>query len=40
MRRRKATQADLLFSVATAPSGLVKIILKQEQGWAYVKSGI
>ena len=40
LRRRKATEADLLPSATTVPSGLVEIILKQEQGWAYVKGGI
>ncbi len=32
---------DLLFPyVNTVPSGIVEIILKQEAGWSYLKSGI
>jgi hypothetical protein len=39
MSRRKATAADLVPGAGTVPSGLVEIILKQEEGWSYVKGG-
>jgi len=39
MRRAKATKEDLISGVTTVPSGLAEIILRQEQGWAYIKAG-
>ena len=39
MARKKATVEDLLPGVETVPSGLVEIILKQEEGWSYIKGG-
>lgn len=39
MRRAKAKQDDLISGVTTVPSALAEIILKQEQGWAYIKAG-
>lgn len=39
MERKKATVEDLVPGVETVPSGLVEIILKQEEGWSYVKGG-
>jgi len=39
MARKKATTADLVAGVETVPSGLVEIILKQEEGWSYIKGG-
>lgn len=39
MARKKATVEDLVPDAETVPSGLVEIILKQEQGWCYVKGG-
>lgn len=39
MARKKATASDLVTGVETVPSGLAEIILKQEEGWAYIKGG-
>ncbi|MCC5938671.1 MAG: DsrE family protein [Lunatimonas sp.] len=39
MRRANATKEDLIEGVHTVPSGLAEIILRQEQGWAYIKAG-
>lgn len=39
MRRAKASKEDLISSVITVPSALAEIIIKQEQGWAYIKAG-
>lgn len=39
MARKKATVADLVDGAETVPSGLVEIILKQEEGWSYIKGG-
>ncbi|HET9487311.1 MAG TPA: DsrE family protein [Chryseosolibacter sp.] len=39
MARKKATAADLVPGAGTVPSGLVEIILKQEEGWSYIKGG-
>ena len=39
MARRKVTVQDLCQGVDTVPSGMVEIILKQENGWSYVKGG-
>jgi intracellular sulfur oxidation DsrE/DsrF family protein len=38
MRRAKATKEDLIPGVTTVPSGLAEIIIRQEQGWAYIKA--
>ena len=37
MRFRKVTVTDLLPSVITVPMGIGEIIMKQEQGWSYIK---
>lgn len=39
MARLKVTKEDLLPETETVPSGLVEIILKQEEGWTYLKGG-
>lgn len=39
MARKKATAEDLVPEAETVPSGLVEIILKQEEGWSYIKGG-
>ena len=39
MRRAKAIKADLISGVITVPSAVAEIIIKQEQGWAYIKAG-
>ena len=39
MARRQSTVRDLVPGAGTVPSGLVEIILRQEEGWSYVKGG-
>ena len=39
MTRRRITASQLLPNVKTVPSGLAEIVLKQEDGWSYVKGG-
>lgn len=39
MARTKATREDLVPGAETVPSGVVEIILKQEEGWSYIKGG-
>lgn len=39
MRDRNVTRQDLVEECGTVPSGIVEIIKKQEQGWAYIKAG-
>ena len=40
MRKHKIVKADLLIEANTVPSGVVEVILKQEQGWRYLKAGV
>ena len=40
MRKHKIVKADLLMEANTVPSGVVEVILKQEQGWRYLKAGV
>jgi intracellular sulfur oxidation DsrE/DsrF family protein len=37
MKRNKATQTDLVKGVEVVPDGIMEIILKQQQGWGYIK---
>jgi intracellular sulfur oxidation DsrE/DsrF family protein len=40
MRKYKIEKSELLIEAKTVPSGVVEVILKQEQGWRYLKAGI
>lgn len=40
MRKHNVTKADLLPVAITVPSGVAEVILKQEQGWAYLKATV
>ncbi|NDP27391.1 MAG: hypothetical protein GZ087_08215 [Flavobacterium sp.] len=37
MAKKNIIKADLIDNVGTVPSGIVEIIIKQEQGWSYIK---
>ena len=37
MAKKNITKADLIENVGTVPSGIVEIIIKQQQGWSYIK---
>lgn len=39
MRAKHVTTVDLLDGAITVPSGIVELVTKQEQGWAYIKAG-
>lgn len=39
MRKHHIEKAALLTEVFTVPSGVAELILKQEQGWSYLKAG-
>lgn len=40
MRKHHIQKSDLLTEAFTVPSGVAEIILKQEQGWSYLKAGV
>ena len=40
MRERKVTKEQLLPFVGTVPMAIAELVLKQEQGWAYLKAGL
>ncbi|MBM3178640.1 MAG: DsrE family protein [Bacteroidetes bacterium] len=39
MRRRGVKKEDLSAQATVVPSAMVELILKQEEGWSYVKGG-
>ncbi len=39
MRRRNVKKEDLPAFATTVPSGVTEVVLKQEQGWPYLKAG-
>lgn len=40
MRKHNITKADLLPVAITVPSGVAELVLKQEQGWSYLKATV
>jgi intracellular sulfur oxidation DsrE/DsrF family protein len=40
MRKHNITPAMLLNVVGTVPSGVVEVLMRQEDGWSYLKSGL
>ncbi|WP_293682958.1 MULTISPECIES: DsrE family protein [unclassified Spirosoma] len=40
LRSKQLTLDDMLPSVETVPVAIIELILKQEQGWAYIKAGV
>lgn len=40
MRQKKVTKSQLLPFMGTVPMGVGEIIMKQEDGWAYLKAGL
>lgn len=40
MAKKNITKEELIENVGTVPSGIVEVIMKQEQGWSYIKGGI
>jgi len=39
MRMQHVELKDLLPKVEPVPSGIIEVVTKQEQGWAYIKGG-
>lgn len=39
MKARKLAQGDIVPEAGIVPSGVGEVILKQEQGWSYLKAG-
>lgn len=39
MRFQHLTAADLIDGVGMVPAGVAEVVLKQEQGWTYIKAG-
>lgn len=39
MSERKIKKEDLLPNIRTVPAGIIEIVMKQEQGWSYLKAG-
>ncbi len=37
MRGQKLTQADMLSGIGYVPSGVVELMQRQQQGWAYIR---
>ena len=38
MRSQKLTPADMLGEVGYVPAGVVEVMRRQQQGWAYIRS--
>jgi intracellular sulfur oxidation DsrE/DsrF family protein len=38
MNGMKLTPADMLGEIGYVPSGVVEVMRKQQQGWAYIRS--
>ncbi|WP_149277297.1 DsrE family protein [Pareuzebyella sediminis] len=39
MKRKNKTEADLIPGVTTVPDGIYEIVMRQQQGWGYIKEG-
>lgn len=39
MRERKIKREELVQECRTVPAGILEVVMKQEKGWAYIKSG-
>ena len=39
MKRHKIDKSQLISGVKTVPDGILEIILKQKEGWGYIKEG-
>lgn len=40
MRKHHITKEDLLTIATTVPSGVAELVIKQEQGWSYLKATV
>ena len=39
MKRHKIEKSQLIPGVTTVPDGILEIIMKQKEGWGYIKEG-
>ena len=39
LKDRKLTKQDVISAAATVPSGVVEVVMKEEDGWSYLKAG-
>lgn len=39
LKRNNKTEQDLIPGVTTVPDGIYEIVMKQQQGWGYIKEG-
>jgi intracellular sulfur oxidation DsrE/DsrF family protein len=39
LKDRKLTKQDVIGSAGTVPSGVVEVVMKEEEGWSYLKAG-
>ncbi len=37
LKKNKLTEQDLISGVETVPDGIIEIVIKQNQGWGYIK---
>ncbi len=40
LRERKIKREELIAECRTVPAGIVEVVLRQEQGWSYIKAGL
>ncbi len=40
MRKHHIEKSQLLIQAITVPSGVAELVVKQEEGWSYLKSGV
>ena len=40
MKQKKIVRSQLLPFVSTVPMAIAEIVVKQEQGWSYLKAGL
>ena len=39
LKDRKLTKEDVISAAGTVPSGVVEVVMKEEDGWSYLKAG-
>jgi intracellular sulfur oxidation DsrE/DsrF family protein len=39
LKDRKLTRQDVITAAGTVPSGVVEVVMKEEEGWSYLKAG-
>ena len=39
LKDRKLTKQDVIGTARTVPSGVVEVVMKEEEGWSYLKAG-